>query len=252
MGQLFKIVTLPAWLLAWAVLAIQPASAEGGYPPVDEAWNSTHYASLAQRIESEGLELPTLSGKATKPVFERMVDFDNIPMRMGLNRELSVTLRYQKLEPVLQPLHKLIILYSNEAKKGKPYATELARLMAYESKAAGTLLDISEPLLSALPKDKYYKYQAANVDQIKTDARKIYVGLVQSMTETRLYSKPDMLKVIGAAMSDLPSYLPIFTDQDRQDLTQKLGQQISVTTDQQLKTALTELRDAIEHRRVRT
>jgi hypothetical protein len=72
------------------------------------------------------------------------------------------------------------------------------------------------------------------------------------MTETSLYPKPDMLKIIESAVSGLPSYHPIFTEQDRAGLVQKLTQQISKTTDQQLKTALTELRDAIEHRRIRT
>jgi hypothetical protein len=75
---------------------------------------------------------------------------------------------------------------------------------------------------------------------------------VHGTTETQLYSKPEILKMIGSALADLPSYQPILKDQDRQDLTQKLTKQISATTDQELKKALTELRDAIEHRRVRT
>jgi hypothetical protein len=87
---------------------------------------------------------------------------------------------------------------------------------------------------------------------MKNDARQLYTGLVQSMTETNLYSKPDILKMIGGAIDGLPAYHPVLTDQGRQDLVQKLTQQISKTTDGELKTALTELRDAIEHRRVRT
>jgi hypothetical protein len=181
-----------------------------------------------------------------------MVNVDNIPLRMGLNKELNITLRFQKLEPVLQPLHRLVVIYSNETHKGKPYASELARLMVYETKTAGALLDIGEPYLATLKNDKRYKAHVANLDQIKNDARKIYVGLVESMTETSLYPKPDMLKIIESAVSGLPSYHPIFTEQDRVGLVQKLTQQISKTTDQQLKTALTELRDAIEHRRIRT
>ncbi|WP_088346731.1 hypothetical protein [Rhodomicrobium sp. R_RK_3] len=222
------------------------------YPPDDEAWNSTHYDALAQRIETGGLALPTLSGAGTKLVFERMVSIDNIPLRVGLNKEIAITLRFQKLEPVLQPLHRLVTLYSNETHKGKPYATELARLMVYETKAAGTLLDISEPYLANLQKDKRYQYHVDNMKQIKSDARQIYIGLVQSMAETKLYSKSDMLKIIGGALAELPSYHPIFAEQDRADLNQRLAQQIAKTTDQELKTALTELRDAIEHRRIPT
>jgi hypothetical protein len=58
--------------------------------------------------------------------------------------------------------------------------------------------------------------------------------------------------MIRVALDGLASYQPIFTNQDRQNLVQRLTQQISVTTDRDLKTALTQLRDAIELRRIRT
>jgi hypothetical protein len=58
--------------------------------------------------------------------------------------------------------------------------------------------------------------------------------------------------MIEAALDGLPSYQPIFTNQDRRDLVQRLTQQISIATDQGLKAALTQLRDAIEHRQIRT
>ena len=252
MGQLFKILTSSAWLLLWVVLAVQSANAQKRYPSVDDAWDGTDYRALIQRIEKDGLALPTLADSATKPVFDRMVDTDNIPLRMGLNKELSVGIRFQKLDSALDPIHKLVILYSNETQKGKPYATELARLMVYESKVSGAILNLSEPLLSSLEKDKRYQARVAELDKMKSSARQLYSDLVQRMTETRLYSKPDILKMIGGALDELPAYQPIFTNQDRQDFTQKLTQQISTTTDQELKKALTELRDAIEHSRVRT
>ena len=77
------------------------------YPPHDEAWNRTSYRALVQRVESEGLPLPTLSNPATKLVFERMVNVDNIPLRMGLNRDLAVTIRFQRLDSALPPFISL-------------------------------------------------------------------------------------------------------------------------------------------------
>jgi hypothetical protein len=252
MGQLFKILQASVWLLLWG-LAGQSANAQNGrYPPADEAWDGTSYRALVQRVETEGLPLPTLSNSATKPVFERMVNVDNIPLRMGLNRDLSTTIRFQRLNSALPPIHQLVILYSNETQKGKPYAQELARLMVYESKVSAALLDLSEPYLSTLQKDARYQVHVAYLDQVKSGARQFYSGLVQGMTETRLYSKSDILKMIGAALDGLTSYQPIFTNQDRLNLVQRLTQQISITTDQDLKTALTQLRDAIEHRGGRT
>ena len=260
MGQLFKILKSSVWLLLWGGLVVQSANAQSEnnppvperYPPVDEAWDGTSYRALAERVETEGLPLPTLSDSATKPVFERMVNADNIPLRMGLNRKLSVTIRFQRLDSALQPIHKLVVLYSKETQKGKPYARELARLMVYESKVSAALLDLSEPYLSTLSTDKRYQVHVAYLDQVKSAARQFYSGLVQGMAETRLYSRSDILEMIGAALAALPSYHPILNEQDRRELTQKLTQQISTTTDQQLKAALIELRDMLQHRRIPT
>jgi hypothetical protein len=253
MGQLFKILKSSGWLLLWGGLVGQAANAQSGrYPPADDAWDGTSYRALVQRVETEALPLPTLSDEATKPVFERMVNVDNIPLRMGLNRELSTTIRFQRLDSALDPIHKLVVLYSNATQKGKPYATELARLMVYESKVSAALLDLSEPYLATLSNDKRYQVHVAYHDQVKSAARQLYSDLVQGMAETRRYSKSDILRMIRGALDGLPSFLPILADQDRRDLVQKLAQQISKTTDQELKKTLTELRDAIEHRRART
>jgi hypothetical protein len=253
MAQLYKIVKASVWLLVWGGLAVQSASAQsGGYPPDDEAWDGTSYRALVERVESKGLPLPTLSNSATKPVFERMVSVDNIPLRVGLNRKLSVTIRFQKLDGALQPIHRLVSLYANETQKGRPYAAELAKLMVYESKVSAALLELSEPYLSTLPKDKRYQAHVDYLDQVKSGARRLYSDLVQGTTETRRYSKSDILEMIEGALDGLPSYQPIFTNQDRRDLVQRLSQQISTTSDQELKTALTRLRDAIEHRQIRT
>ena len=253
MGQLFKILKSPVWLLLWASLAVQSANAQNAqYPPEDEAWDGTSYRALVERVTDQGLALPTLSNEATKPVFERIVHADNIPLRVGLNRSLSIGIRYQRLNSAIDPIHKLVVLYANETQKGKPYATELARLMVYESKVSAAWLDVSEPYLATLAKDKWYDVHIAHLDKVKSGARQVYSSLVQGMTDTRLHSKADILLMIGAALAAVPSYHPILTDQDRQDLTQKLTQQISTTTDQQMKTALTELRDTIKHRRIPT
>ena len=69
------------------------------------------------------------------------------------------------------------------------------------------------------------------------------------MTETSLYSKSDILKMIGAALDALTSHHALFTNQDRLNLAQRLTQQLAITTDRDLKTALSQLRDAIERGR---
>jgi hypothetical protein len=252
MGQLFKLLTSPLWLLLSLVLAVQSAQAQNRYPSIEDAWDGTDYRAVIQRVKKDGLALPTLADAATKPVFERMVNTDNIPLRMGLNKNLPVTIRFQKLDSALDPVHKLVVLYLNEMQKGKPYATELARLMVYESKISGALLNLTDPLIATLEKDARYDFHIAELDKMKGSARQFYSDLVQRMTETKLYSKADILRMAGAAIDELPAYQPIFTSQDRQELTKKLTQQVSTTSDGEVKKALTELRDAIENGRVRT
>jgi hypothetical protein len=156
------------------------------------------------------------------------------------------------LDSALDPIHKLVVLYSKETKKGKPYARELARMMVYESMVSAALLDLSEPYLATLKNDERYQVHVAYLDKVRSDARQFYSGLVEGMTETNTYSKSDIFRMIKGALAALPSYHPIITDQDRQSLVQKLTQQISKTTDQELKTALTDLRDTLEHHRIPT
>lgn len=253
MGQLLRVLQASVWVLLWGALAVQMATAQSTrYPPDDEPWDGTTYRALIERVETGKLELPTLANAATKPVFERMVTADNIPLRMGLNRQLSVTIRFQRLDSALAPIHKLVALYANEAKNGKAYGTELARLIAHETKISAALLEVSEPYLATLAQDKRYQVHVTYLDQVKSGARQLYADLAQAMTETKLYSRSDMLEMIEGAHAGLAAHDPLFTAQDRRDLVQKLTQQVSVTADQGLKGVLTDLRDAIQHRRIRT
>jgi hypothetical protein len=103
-----------------------------------------------------------------------------------------------------------------------------------------------------LAQDKRYKVHVTYIDQVKTGARQLYADLVQGLTETKLYSRSDMLEMIEGAQAGLAAHDPLFTAEDRRELVQKLTQQVAVTTDPGLKTALTDLRDAIQHRRIRT
>ncbi len=252
MENLLKTLMSSAWLLVIAVLAVVPAHAQKRYPSIEEAWDGTDYRAVIQRVENDGLELPTLADASTKPVFERMVRMDNIPLRVGLNSKLSATIRFQKLTSALQPVHKLVALYSSEMQKGKPCAAELAQLMLYEAKIAGAVLDLSETYLASLAGDKRYQVHVDDVAQIRGAALQLYGALVQRMAETSVHPKPELLSMIKGALEGLRSYDAIITDPHRQDLVQKLSRQISATTDAELKTALGELRDAIKNRRLPT
>lgn len=254
MAQLLTSLMISAALL----LGMLPAAeARKGppkeYPAFEEAWDGTDYRALIERFEDVGLALPTLSDAATKPIFERMVAADNIPLRVGLNKELAVTLRFQKLDSALDPIHKLQVIYTNEMQKGKPYAPELARLMVYEAKVSGAMLNLSEGVLAGLDTGhKRYQARVAELEKMKDDARQLYLDLVQRLSETSVYAKPDIMKMAAGALDELPAYHPVLTSEDRLSLTQKLTQQISATSDQELKKTLSELHDAIKHRRVRT
>lgn len=250
MRQVPKILTSAAWLLFLMIVAVSSANAQKRYPAIEDPWDGTDYRALIQRVETDGLALPTLADAATKPVFERMVRADNIPLRAGLDPKLAVTIRFQKLDSALPALHRLVALYASETEKGKPYASELAQLMIYEVKVSGALLDLHEAYISGLPRDKRYQTNINILDQMKSDARQLYSRLVHGEIAKSTYSKPDLLAMTRGAIEKLPSYLPIFTDEDRRGLVEKLTQQIATTTDQELKAALSELRDGIKHRRI--
>ncbi len=124
--------------------------------------------------------------------------------------------------------------------------------MLYEAKIAGMLIELGEPYLSAATKDKWYQAQVDDLNRMKGAALQLYSDLVQRMTEANVYAKPDLLAMSRGALEVLRSYDPIITTEHRQELVQRLTQQITTTADQELKTALSALRDAIKNRQIPT
>lgn len=251
MGHPFKIAPLASLLLCFFA-ALTPASAEKRYPAFEDPWDATDYRALVQRIENNGLELPTLSNGETKPVFERMVDPNNIPQRMGKNKNLDITIRFQRLDPLLKPLQQLIVFYSVEIEKGKPYAKELTKIKICTLNASAAWLDILDPFVESLPKNKSYNAVVEDLNKAKINARELYLDVLKSVAMTNIYSKAEALEMTKSALDALPPYLSILTDEDKVGFVRMLSQQISTTNDPHLKTALTELRDAIKHGRIKT
>src|SRR5262245_49582687 len=61
------------------LLAVQPALAQKPvYPATDRAWSSADYRDLNELIKSGKAPLPALADPAGRPVFERMVNLQNL------------------------------------------------------------------------------------------------------------------------------------------------------------------------------
>ena len=240
-----------AWPLIWtllAALALQPAYGQNrgsGYPPADRPWNSTDYRGLMDIVRSGQAPLPTLADPSGKPVFERMISVQNTALWAARKQEMSAGVRLQEIAATLEAVNALLMAYLSEAQKGKPYDREMAKLMVYVFTLTGTSIGVADEFIATMPKDAKYETRMAGLRQMQQGHRTVLAGMVQSIAETQFYSKASTLDMVGSVVTHLPSFQRILTDQDRQDHLRRIGQQLGMTTDREVKSALMAMRDAI-------
>lgn len=241
-----------AWPLIWTLLAglaLQPAYGQdrgaSPYPPADRPWNSADYRALMDMVRSGQAPLPTLADPSGKAVFERMVNVENTALWMARKQELSAGVRMQEMAATLESVNALLMAYLSEAQKGKPYDREMAKLMIYVFTLTGMSIGVADEFMATMPKDDRYETRMAGLRQMQQGSRTVLAGMVQSIAETRFYSKASTLELVGSVVTHLPSFQRILTDQDRQDHLRRIGQQLGMTTDREVKSALMAMRDAI-------
>ncbi|MGZ3411017.1 MAG: hypothetical protein ACXWJ6_15005 [Xanthobacteraceae bacterium] len=207
------------------------------YPASDRVWMSADYKDL-DAVIAAGFPLPTLGDAATRPVFERMSNVANLDMVR--NKSLPVGSRLQ--EGVAQGgyVQKLLLAYLTEAQKGKPYATELAKLQVYLLAYGAALIGVADEFVPTIPHDDKYETRMAGFAQMKQGLRTIVTGIVESVGETQFYSIASTIEMAKALADYTPALGNILSDQDRQDYVRRISRDLDTVADPNMKAALTQ------------
>lgn len=248
-AQRFRWAGWPLICALLASLAVQPAGAENratpAYPPADRPWNSVDYRGLIEIVKSGQAPLPTLADPASKAVFERMVDLDNTALWLARKKEMAMGARMPEMLATGESVSALLLNYWNEALKGKPYERELAKLLVYLLTLTSATIGLTDEFMPTIPKDDKYEIRMVGLRQMRVGSRTMLAGVVQSIAETKFYSKGSTLEMARGFVTHLPAFQPILTDPDRQDHLRRIGKQLDITTDHDVRAALMSMRDAI-------
>jgi hypothetical protein len=201
---------VPTLLVAQAELAQKPV-----YPASDRAWNAADYRDLNELIKSGKAPLPTLADPVSRPVFERLVNLQNL--EIARSKSLPIGSRLQEILGMFDVTRTLVAGYIAEAQKGKPYERELAKVQVYLLAQSSVILDVVNEFLPTIPKDNKYQARMAGFEKMKQGMRTIMAGVIESTSETGFYSKESTLELVQGIITYLPSMQPVLTDQDRQD-----------------------------------
>src|SRR5262245_50215251 len=101
---------MAAIVLLPVLLAVQPALAQKPvYPATDRAWSSADYRDLNELIKSGKAPLPALADPVGRPVFERMVNLQNL--EIGRTKSLPIGTRLQEVLGMVDGIRMLLVAY---------------------------------------------------------------------------------------------------------------------------------------------
>ena len=254
-GNMLQAVTTRLFirfLCVWAVsaiLAVSPGAAQQQtpslYPPTDRPWSSADYISAVGSIKSGQVPLPELSDPSGKRLFERIISMENIALAGAGKTDLAMEIRMPEAINTFDAGKALLMLYVNEAAKSPRYERETAKLLVYVMTLAKAMIGLSNEFITTIRKDDKYETRMAGVKMMHQGLRGMFAGLVQSIADTRFYSKASTLELIRGAVTCLPAFQPVLTSADRQDFQRLIQEQLKVTRDADIKKALGQMGDAI-------
>jgi hypothetical protein len=217
------------------------------YPDLDRPWTSVDYRDLAERIVAGRVPLPTLAEPATRRAFERLVSLDNLAVVR--NKSAPVSNRIPEMLAMISATRTLMLGYVDEAKRGRPYERELARLQVYTLAQASTVVALIDEFLPTVTKDASYEARMAGLAKIRSALRSVTSGTVESTTDTRFFSKASTLEQVAGLERYLPVLNRILIDEDRRELLARVEDATDAATDDEIRAAMVRLEGALKNLR---
>ena len=215
------------------------------YPDLDRPWTSVDYRDLAERIVAGRVPLPTLAEPAARRAFERMISLDNLAVVR--NKSAPIASRVPEMLAMISATRTLMLGYVDEAKRGRPYERELARLQVYVLAQASTVVGLVDEFLPTVKKDANYESRMAGLANMRSALRSVTSGIVESTTDTRFFSKASTLEQVSGLERHLPVLHRILTDEDRQELLARAQDETDAATDDEIRAAMVRLEGALKN-----
>ncbi|MCZ7646860.1 MAG: hypothetical protein M5U26_16485 [Planctomycetota bacterium] len=225
------------------------AYAEAGLPPLDRPWTGADMDKAQQVLRDlaakDDQQLPRIESPRSQAVFKRMVSDENLaPFR---DANVALDQRLPGVSDFMLKFNGLLMLYYGPLSQQRGYQREILELLAYVLKVANQASSVVDEFLPSLDKnDPTYLARMAGFNRMKAGMTQILDGAVTTLTETNVYSKPDLARYARQIKESLPRLAPSIGPEVAQSLPGRIQRIAEAEADPDYKAALEALRSACE------
>jgi hypothetical protein len=220
-------------LAAASFLVLSPGSAAeapASYPSPFGSWSKQQYSSFYFTHFSTRLALPHLRTPESRLLFRKLIDRANIePI---LSSGASAEERQRDLRMILAIMGALRSSYNLATLGGEPLQEELAEVQAFNLYLAGAIADLT----GGKPIDP----------SCSTAIKTTYLGVVTSLSESRIYSAAQRRMLTDALAKRFPLLSELFSEPERRQLIHEAAALRDQAEDIELRLALSRLASTIE------
>ncbi|WP_445323789.1 hypothetical protein [Pseudomonas sp. EL_65y_Pfl2_R95] len=195
-------------------------------PDIRRPWSSNQYRQLVEALkkvnQSQAHAMPRRSGEFTGPIYQRMVNVQNLHAQLNIYRPLES--RQNEARESLFQLKELMALYFDLKAAKQPYAAEALGLMSYSLNQQTVLFTLTTEFWMTLsPNEQSNPVRLKGLAQTKAAAALLTQSALDYLSFTQQFG-PTELAVYSAELSKaLPRLFVHLSDEARRKLLQRIN-----------------------------
>ena len=200
--------------------------------------------TLQSIANSDKTKLPRIHGKASAPVFARLIATENLDVARQFGDRPSQRLPYlAQLYPALAEPLKVYLQASNT---GVAFDEELVELMLFIVDASHRLATDADLVFASLsPNDPDHFTRSNGLKTMRSGLSSVVSGAIQTLAEKSVYRRTTVLRLASGLREHLPALVRQLSDASRQEVPLRLTKLTDKEADPELKAAFQALLDAV-------
>jgi hypothetical protein len=189
-------------------------------PAVSRNWHGNDYRAFAQALETGSQPLPRNDTATGAALIARLSAVDNLELQA--NRALPIAPRMEDFLVMQQSVVPILMRYLQAASRGEPVHAELASMLSFALRLAGSGAALTEEFLPQIPHDETYAVRMQGFAKVKSGLTTVLDGAENSLSETEFYSPADISGMLEAMAAALPSMKNLLAPDFRAELRARL------------------------------
>ncbi len=191
-----------------------------GVPALSREWLGDDYVKAAEAINSGKVSLPKQNTETGKRFLTRLTSTENFAIIK--NQSLPFEQRMDNFQKVIRSSSAILNQFASAASKGVNVHAELTEMLAFLLRTAAVGVRLMDEFLPTIQKDEKYETRMAGLKQFKSGLLTMFISSETSLSETSFYTKEDTSLLLSVMAETLPTLLPSFEADVKQELRKKL------------------------------